>query len=195
MFFIIIHGLSGSGKTEASKCLSKLLGVEEIHPIAPWKRFTEKYYELPEGALDTTEYKEYTPNGMNITMNQFMVNLYHFMRENDPYFSSRMMRTEIQHHISEGIPTLLLSLRNLEEVEVIESMLSTLINRCCIVINISRSSEQVLSSDVNYQAIKDRLARLNGAGVHYIDIVNDYQKVSDLKKALERLLKIYVNSR
>jgi broad-specificity NMP kinase len=192
MFFIIIHGLSGSGKTEASKCLSKLLGVEEIHPIAPWKRFTEKYYGLPEGALDTTEYKEYTPNGMNITMNQFMVNLYHFMRENDPYFSSRMMRTD---HISEGIPTVLLSLRNLEEVEVIESMLSTLINRCCIVINISRSSEQVLSSDVNYQAIKDRLARLNGAGVHYIDIVNDYQKVSDLKKALERLLKIYVNSR
>ena len=73
MFFIIIHGLSGSGKTEASKCLSELLGVEEIHPIAPWKRFTEKYYELPEGALDTTEYKEYTPNGMNIAMNQFMV--------------------------------------------------------------------------------------------------------------------------
>jgi dephospho-CoA kinase len=195
MFFIIIHGLSGSGKTEASKCLSKLLGVQEIHPIAPWKRFTEKYYGLPEGALDTTEYKEYTPNGMNITMNQFMVNLYHFMRENDRYFSSRMMRTEIQRHISEGIPTVLLSLRNLEEVEVIESMLSTLINRCCIVINISRPSEQVLSSDVNYQAIKDRLARLDEAGVHYIDIVNDYRRVSDLKKALEGLLKIYVNTR
>ena len=195
MFFIIIHGLSGSGKTEASKCLSKLLGVQEIHPIAPWKRFMEKYYGLPEGALDTTEYKEYTPNGMNITMNQFMVNLYHFMRENDRYFSSRMMRTEIQRHISEGIPTVLLSLRNLEEVEVIESMLSTLINRCCIVINISRPSEQVLSSDVNYQAIKDRLARLDEAGVHYIDIVNDYRRVSDLKKALERLLKIYVNNR
>ncbi|MFN7337979.1 MAG: hypothetical protein ACK5SY_00075 [bacterium] len=195
MFFIIIHGLSGSGKTEASKCLSKLLGVQEIHPIAPWKRFMEKYYGLPEGALDTTEYKEYTPNGMNITMNQFMVNLYHFMRENDRYFSSRMMRTEIQRHISEGIPTVLLSLRNLEEVEVIESMLSTLINRCCIVINISRPSEQVLSSDVNYQAIKDRLARLDEAGVHYIDIVNDYRRVSDLKKALEGLLKIYVNTR
>jgi hypothetical protein len=128
-------------------------------------------------------------------MNQFMVNLYHFMRENDRYFSSRMMRTEIQRHISEGIPTVLLSLRNLEEVEVIESMLSTLINRCCIVINISRPSEQVLSSDVNYQAIKDRLARLDEAGVHYIDIVNDYRRVSDLKKALEGLLKIYVNTR
>ena len=67
MHLIVLHGITGTGKTEGAKILENL-AYHHLHPYGFRKRQLESLYQMEPGALDTQEGKAYVPPGMDIPM-------------------------------------------------------------------------------------------------------------------------------
>ena len=97
---LIINGVSGTGKTTATRHLCKNwswdgIPFTYIHPIGYLKRFLESVYQSPN--LDTKEGKLYQAPGSPSTMQQIMVRQWEiFVQEElDPDFSQRLIAREL----------------------------------------------------------------------------------------------------
>jgi hypothetical protein len=183
MMLYVIHGLSQAGKTRISEYL-QVNGAVELHPIASWKRLHEQIYGLPIGALDNEIGKSFVPEGMNMTMNDFMVKLYFFMRDVDPYYSSRSLRVLLRQHNNAGTPAVIvLSLRNQAEVETIIDFIKEVEN--VVYIHVTRDSSKMLASDELHDEIHDQLCQ----HLNCIEVVNNYSSIEELHKYLNNLLR------
>lgn len=145
---IIFLGLSGSGKSTACEYLDVMHGYYDFHPYRFVKRQYERLYSLQEGALDTREGKNYIPPGATITMQQLMVDEYHFRKERDPYYTTRNISLELGK-VSRDTPLCIQAVRNIAETEQILK-LGRYFTLAVIEAELRQRSE---SSDTEYERI------------------------------------------
>lgn len=116
---ILFHGVSGTGKTTCSNYLQQEYKFTELHPFGFYKRWLEAHYDSPD--LDSTLGKEFVPKGMEISMQQLMVDCFHFWEPRDPYFTTRNLSDSLDELVTdtsvEGIS--LVSFRNKPELEAL----------------------------------------------------------------------------
>ncbi|MGK7894039.1 MAG: hypothetical protein AB4372_10545 [Xenococcus sp. (in: cyanobacteria)] len=120
---ILVFGYSGSGKTYFCDRVKELVGFESLHPIGWVKAQYENIYDLPNGFLDTTEGKRYVPEGMTITVNQVLIDLYHFWANRDPFYSTRGFLPILKGHLSQGNSVCINGIRNYQEILAIEELI------------------------------------------------------------------------
>ena len=182
---VVLHGVSSSGKSSVCDYMRQKYGWTTIHPIEDLKNFLASHYSCP--SLDTEEGKAFVPDKARFgTMQNLMVKLYHFFKEEDPYFSSRQLTQLLKSHYHSLPGTNLItgSIRNPAEVEAIANSPY----KRKIWINLSRAnpnrSEE--TSDENYWFILG-LANASQAFVHG-QIVNDFSTVEEWQEACSDLI-------
>ena len=111
---MVLQANTSSGKTEVSKFLEKTLGIPEFHPYGFRKRQLEKHYRCPN--LDTQEGKNFIPEGMEITMQEFMVSEYHHYVKVDPFFTTRVLKDNLSELVDNKGSVCVVSIRNIPEV-------------------------------------------------------------------------------
>lgn len=112
------HGWSACGKSTVVDYLANAHNCRPFHPIRFLKSQLEYHYDLSPLSLDTSLGKSYVPPGAKSSMQEIMVDIYHFWRKHDPQYSTRNMRKELPLLLREG-NVALQAIRNPDEVEVI----------------------------------------------------------------------------
>lgn len=152
-FLILVHGVTGSGKSEVCNYLESEYGIINFHPFGFVKRQLEEHYELPYGALDTRAGKDHKADGANSTMQEIMIDLYHFYRKHDQRYCTRNLRREVprlleKHHV------IMQGIRNPEEVGAIRYIKESL-GVPFLYLDIKRDKEERATSDEHYEYVQD----------------------------------------
>ncbi len=114
---VCVFGYSNSGKSIfASQLEQSSAGrMTRVHCVGHIKRLYEKWYQLPEGSLDTPKGKAFKDEKMITTIGKAVEDLYFFWREHDPYHSTRGLRFTLDSLFSAGKGVILEAIRNPEE--------------------------------------------------------------------------------
>lgn len=119
---VAIFGLSGAGKSTLSNVLKERLDYKHIHCIGHIKRYYEKTYGMPPGALDTYEGKAFRVPGMTCTLGEMLEKLYHFWEDVDPVHSVRGLEGILCELIENKQNFSINAIRNAAEVIILKDM-------------------------------------------------------------------------
>jgi len=167
---ICLIGLSNSGKSTIAEYLENKFGIANYSPIGRLKRFLEDINGLEPGELETYEGKNKKPKGSDYTFNEILVDSFHFWRERDPKFASKMLMQDLTEHLEQENVCSIQSIRNLEEVDVINNV-ADMYDANLYVINVMGNQEIARTSDYNFNQIENRLLMLADES---FQIVNPY---------------------
>lgn len=139
---ILLSGNSSSGKTTFAESLESNYRdtFAAIDSIAPLRRLYDHYYGV---YPDSQERKSYVPPGCTLSLQEMLVEEYHFRKRIDPQFSARHVYKEGAKFLQSGYVPVYLNVRNLEEAQSLVNLGSPIIT-----VRLSRKSEVVESSDV-----------------------------------------------
>jgi hypothetical protein len=145
---VVVSGNTDTGKSTISNYLRDHHRFKEFVPYAFYKRFLEDTYQCP--SLETDEGKAFVPPGMEMDMKQYTVNHFHWMAENDPYFTTRKMSVDLPNLISSGADIVISGVRNLPEINFLMTFLKKTYNPDLVeyyFINVSREGRLGRTSD------------------------------------------------
>jgi len=150
---VLILGLSGVGKSTATKYLEDKYAIKRITPTLPLKEHLEYVYDLPKGSLHTQRGKNEVVNAKTgYTVGKIIFDLFDFYRQRDPDYGANMLirQLTLNNHpvISvEGI-------RTLQEARMVDTFCQTYAYEL-IVINLVKPEHQGLDTDRYYDDICD----------------------------------------
>ncbi len=119
---VVLFGHSGAGKSTCARFMKDIYGYIHTPCIGHIKRYYEKTYKLPLGALDTYEGKAIIPAGMTCSLGRMLEKLYHFWGEVDPCHSIRGLEDILCNQIENRLNTVIEGVRNPAEVELINHL-------------------------------------------------------------------------
>lgn len=173
---LLVLGKSGAGKTTVANYLEEKEWYH-FHPLNFLKRWLEPHYDLEYKDLDTQEGKSKIPLGMSISMQEYLVNLFHFMKINDPFFTSRNIPNEItqvfweastiepNEYIISGI--VCVGFRNEAEIQALFSIVEEH-DISLTVLEINRPLLDEVTSDESYYDIREMILQ-KGLDIHSIE--------------------------
>lgn len=169
---VIIHGVSGTGKTSLALALQNMGTVyKHVHPIGFLKQFIEDVYQLRRDSLEdyNTKYAEASPITKS-TFQDILMEMWSGFQKHDPSFSIKGWSKALEKVWFEGLTPVTLSLRNLEEVDYLHRRLSN--KDEILVIFLSRPRSNEFFTDSHYFLIREKLKTLPGR-VEFKEIVNN----------------------
>jgi hypothetical protein len=170
---VVLHGISGTGKTSLALALEEQIPsqYQYSHPIGFLKNFIEDIYQLKRNSLELYQYK-YQPVSpkRKSTFQDILVAQWKLFREHDPEFSIRGWNRDLLDIWNKGRIPVTMSLRNLEEVDLLDYRLMP--EDQVLVIFLTRPLVKEASSDKLFEDIKEKLENLEGT-VEYRTLVND----------------------
>lgn len=151
---IAIIGYSNAGKTSIANYIRDNYGATKFTPIDKLKSFLEEINGLEEGKLNTQEGKSKNPTGSEYSFGEILVNLFHFWKEHDSYFASRMLMKDLLDFFDDGNKLCVVeSLRNVEEVATL-NLVRQLCDANVFVLNVMGKEEIKKTSDNQFEDIE-----------------------------------------
>lgn len=179
----VAHGLTGSGKTETANYLEEKYGIYHFHPIGFAKRQYERLLQKPNGFLDEQGGKSFPiPGKEDHTMQDFMIGLYHFMREWMPLYSTLNMAIEVPRMLAYG-NVCAVSIRNPSEVTELIRIRDEGYHRL-VLLSLHRETARRETSDEYYQFIREKLTQ----HCNHIFPVNNNYNIKHLHNCLDDII-------
>jgi hypothetical protein len=181
---VLILGLSGVGKSTATKYLEDKYAIKRITPTLPLKEHLEYVYDLPKGWLHTQTGKIEVINAKTgYTVGKIIFDLFDFYRQRDPEYGANMLIRQLtlnKHPIIsvEGI-------RTLQEARIIDTFCQTYAYEL-IVINLVKPEHQGLDTDRYYDDICDYYLEGDGMYDKWYDLYIKDNNYTDAKDCLDQ---------
>ena len=151
---VCVFGASGAGKDEFVKICTEYSGYNRLHPIEDLKIFLEDHFAISRGSLDRQDGKNHKPlPGLDVTMQDIMVQLYHFWERLGVPFSYFYVKQVLER----GEPLVVLAIRNEHEYQAI---LDNADMYTIAVVKITRPGCKEISTDHLQNSIFERLSEI-----------------------------------
>ena len=133
---VVLHGLSGVGKSTAQKYLASKYGCVSLHPIYPLFLYCHRYLGVPKPqscdtsddcfwVLTSQEFKAQVIPNTNMTVQEFLVSQWQYYRALGFPVSLNFMNTELTRLLGVPAPVSFGNLRNLHEVTFVTEFANT----------------------------------------------------------------------